>query len=119
MAYFAKIDSNNVVVKVVRVPKDQEHRGQAYLRSDLKMSGKWIQTSFNGTIRGSFAGVGMKYCPDRDIFLYPSPFPSWEINEAGEWQAPIPRPDFPCIWDESTVSWVQVEPIEENEEIIV
>ena len=35
MAHFAEIDGNNIVVRVLVVPNDQESRGAEYLANDL------------------------------------------------------------------------------------
>lgn len=79
MAHFAEIDKDNIVIRVVVVPDEQEHRGQEYLAEDLRLGGSWLKTSYNtlngehllgGTpYRYNFAGVGMKYDPDQDSFL--------------------------------------------------
>jgi hypothetical protein len=50
MAHFAEIDSNNKVLKVI-VADTKEW-------CEENLGGTWIQTSYNATIRGKFAGVG-------------------------------------------------------------
>lgn len=112
MAHFAQIDDNNIVVQVLVVPDEQQHRGQDYLANDLMLGGRWVQTSYNSNMRGMFAGIGYTYNEELDIFLPPQPFPSWVINtEFGYWEAPIPRPeDTPGnvnIWDEDILQWRQ------------
>ena len=47
MAYFAEIDETNIVVRVLSVGDDEEHRGQEFLAADLGLGGTWIQTSYN------------------------------------------------------------------------
>lgn len=59
MAHFAELNAQNVVVRVVVVPDSEEHRGEAFLADDLGLGGRWIQTSYNGRIRGQYAGAGM------------------------------------------------------------
>ena len=71
MAHFAEIDSNNVVVRVLVVADDQEQRGQEFLANDCNLGGNWIQTSYNGNIRGKFAGVGDVYDEVSDEFYTP------------------------------------------------
>ena len=71
MAHFAEVDENNIVVRVLVVPNDQENRGQDYLSEDLNLGGRWIQTSYNGTIRYNFAGIGYLYDPISDAFIGP------------------------------------------------
>jgi hypothetical protein len=68
MAHFAQLDRWNVVVRVVVVPDEQEHRGQEYLAEDLGLGGRWVQTSYNRRFRGEFAGPGMLYDEDNDVF---------------------------------------------------
>ena len=55
MAHFAEIDENGIVKQVLVVPDQQEHRGQEYLADDIGLGGRWIQTSYNGSIRKRFA----------------------------------------------------------------
>lgn len=73
MAHFAEIDQNNVVLRVLVVPDEQEHRGQEFLAEDLNLGGTWIQTSYNNNIRGRFAGPGLMYDPVQDIFYSDAP----------------------------------------------
>ena len=58
MAHFAEIDSNNKVLRVLVVENEQEHRGQDFLANDLALGGTWIQTSYDATFGGKYAGVG-------------------------------------------------------------
>ena len=58
MAHFAKIDSNNIVTEVLVVDNSQEHRGQEFLAEDCGLGGTWIQTSYNATFGGKYAGIG-------------------------------------------------------------
>ena len=71
MAHFAQIDKDNKVVQVLVISNEQEKRGQTYLAKDLGLGGTWIQTSYNGTIRGKFAGIGDDYDPEADVFIQP------------------------------------------------
>jgi hypothetical protein len=71
MAHFAQINENNIVVNVVVVPDDQEHRGQEFLSNDLNLGGQWVQTSFNNNFRGKFAGIGDTYDQKNDVFVSP------------------------------------------------
>jgi hypothetical protein len=71
MAHFAEINSNNVVLRVLVVSNEQEHRGQDFLANDCGLGGTWIQTSYNGNIRGKFAGEGDIYDEVNDEFYTP------------------------------------------------
>ena len=114
MAHFAEIDSNNIVLRVVTVPNEQEHRGNEYLSEELGLGGRWIQTSYNNNIRNVFAGVGFTYNEEKDIFISPKPFPSWVLSSEGYWEAPIPRPNIQNKvfgWNEVEQNWDITDPI--------
>ena len=110
MAHFAEIDENNVVVRVLVVPDDQESRGQDFLANDLELGGTWVQTSYNARIRKNYAGIGMSYDATRDAFIAVQPYASWVLDEdTCKWQAPTPRPDSidgeMWIWNEENLEW--------------
>jgi hypothetical protein len=71
MAHFAEIDSNNIVQRVLVVDNSLESVGQEFLAITLGLGGTWIQTSYNATIRGKFAGIGDTYDPVADVFVSP------------------------------------------------
>lgn len=81
MAHFAEIDENNVVIRVVVVPDEQEHRGQDFLADDLGFGGTWVQTSYNATIRKNYAGIGFEWHLDIDAFVQPKPFNDWVLDK--------------------------------------
>ena len=112
MAHFAQIE-NDIVTQVLVVPDGEETRGAEYLADDLGLGGEWIQTSYNDRIRRQFAGVGYTYDTENDIFVSPSPFPSWQqvLTSDGDGEAPTPRPaDGNWAWDEPNLVWVVDEP---------
>jgi hypothetical protein len=91
MAHFAEIDSNNVVLRVLVVADEHEHRGQEFLADDCSLGGTWIKTSFNANIRGKFAGIGDIYDEVNDEFYAPvSDVIQVEstVNEQSEIEAP-------------------------------
>lgn len=108
MAYFAELNEENCVLRVLRVPDSEEHRGAEFLAGDLKLGGTWIQTSFNATIRGKFAGIGDIYNADLDRFIAPQPFASWALDTDGKWQPPVAYPDDGAEynWNEAAGEWV-------------
>jgi hypothetical protein len=71
MAHFAKIDAYNTITWVVVVPNEEEHRGEEFL-NNMGLTGRWIQTSYNGNIRGKFAAIGDIYDEVNDIFTSPT-----------------------------------------------
>lgn len=121
MAHFAEIDENNVVIRVLVIPDDQENRGHDYLAIDLALGGTWLQTSYNTyggqhqlgstPFRKNYAGIGYTYDEARDAFIPPKPYPSWTLDEFScTWTPPVPLPDFDhrYEWHEETLSWVLV-----------
>lgn len=108
MAHFAQLDENDIVLQVIVIPNNQEHRGQEFCAEDLGLGGTWVQTSYNGTIRKNFAGVGMKFDRTRDAFIAPQPYPSWKLNEETcLWEAPVARPESTefLLWNEESQNW--------------
>ena len=117
MAHFAKLDENNNVLAVHVVNNDvitvdgaeSEQAGIDFLTS-LHGHPLWKQTSYSGSFRKNFAGVGYIYDPSRDAFIPPKPYESWILNEdTCSWEAPISCPsDGMHVWDEQTLQWVLV-----------
>ena len=117
MAHFAKLDENNVVVQVIVVSNndcfdangvENEEVGIAFCQNLL--GGVWKQTSYNGTMRKNYAGIGFSYDPQRDAFIPPQPFASWVLNEdTCSWNAPVQYPEGGgnYKWDEDTLSWIE------------
>jgi hypothetical protein len=88
MAHFAEIDVNNIVLRVLVVPDEQEHRGQEFVADDLGLGGTWIQTSYNNNIRKQYAGIGYSYDAVNDVFIAPQPAPWFVLNETFDWVCP-------------------------------
>jgi hypothetical protein len=127
MAHFAEVDENNIVLRVVVVPDEEESRGQEFLSVDLGLGGTWLKTSYNtfqgkhmfGGIpfRKNFAGNNYIYDSERDAFIPPKPYPSWENidEEKCIYLPPTPMPEvlptdtFYYKWDEETQSWIKVD----------
>lgn len=109
MAYYAKLQDQNRVVQVIAIPNEvepTEAAGVAYCQS--LFGGQWIKTSYNGTIRKNYAGLGFTYDPTRDAFVPPRPFPSWLFDEQTcRWNPPEPYPTDGNYyrWDEYTQTW--------------
>jgi hypothetical protein len=110
MAHFAEIDNNNVVLRVLVVDNEQEHRGQEFLAEDLGLGGRWIQTSYNANFRKMYAGIGYTYNEELDIFVPPKPYESWIFNnELEQWEPTIGMPIYEegkaYLWDEENQVW--------------
>jgi len=106
MAHFAEI-LNGVVQRVIVVHDNDEANGAQFCH-DL-LGGEWIQTSYNGTIRKQFAGIGFTYDHIRDEFVQPQPYVSWSLDENNDWQPPTPKPDGNHYWNEATQTWLPFE----------
>ena len=110
MAHFAEINENGIVLRVLVTDNDFPNEGYDWLVENL--GGTWVQTSYNGNFRKNFAGEGFYYDAERDAFIPPKPFESWELNEdTCNWEAPTPYPTDGKIyrWDEESLSWIEVE----------
>ena len=118
MAHFAKLDENNIVTEVLVVSNDillktdgteSEYKGKTFLNSLFGIA-TWVQTSYNGNIRKQFAGIGYTYDLQKDKFILPQPYPSWELDSNDDWQAPVDYPDDGnnYFWDEDTTSWIEI-----------
>lgn len=102
--YFAQVDENNIVIKVIVAEQDFIDSGMA---GDPSL---WIECSIDGTFRNVYPGVGYHYDVDHDVFYSPSPYPSWHLDQNFEWAAPVPMPqpqndgDF-YKWNEENQEW--------------
>jgi len=139
MAHYAKLGANNKVIGVeVVADKDcqnadgieDEEVGRQFLER-IHSWPLWKQTSYNtsnnqhktgGTpLRGNYAGIGMTYDEDNDIFINKKPYASWTLNTStASWEAPVAQPSltdeqqaqndalthkWAYEWNESTTSW--------------
>jgi hypothetical protein len=66
MSHFAELDQDNKVIRVLVGDNNEPDEGQSFMES---LGGTWVKTSYNGTIRKNFAGVGMSYDASRDAFI--------------------------------------------------
>ena len=129
MAHFCQLDENNIVTKVIVVDnkeiadpftgQEDEILGIAFCKKLL--GGKWVQTSYNGSIRKRYAGIGYSYNASLDAFVAPKPFASWVLNnETADWESPVgPAPALTEAettalsryeWDEENAQWKLVTP---------
>ena len=134
MAHFAKLDENNIVLRVSVVDNENllkdgvedEQTGIDYLIG-VHGGGTWKQTS-NTTggvhytdgvpsedqskaFRKNRAGLGYTYDATRDAFIPPQPYPSWVLNEdTCLWEPPVAYPDDGKLyqWNEDTQTWDQI-----------
>lgn len=77
MAHFAELDDNNIVQRVIVVHNNEllidgvesEQKGIDFCVAHY--GGRWIQTSYNATFRGIYAGIGNIYDEALDVFVLP------------------------------------------------
>ena len=115
MSHFAKLDENNIVV-FVTVGRQEDDGKEEELSA--RTGETYKQTSYNTTagvhslggkaFRKNFAALGYTYDSDRDAFIPPKPYLSWQLDEATcQWNAPVPYPTdgFTYIWNEANLAW--------------
>jgi hypothetical protein len=123
MAYFAQINGSNIVTNVIVVADSDaanEAAGIAFCKALLGADTNWVQTSYSGSIRCRYAGIGYTYDASNNVFYHPQPYPSWTLNTSTwGWDAPVALPDDAGVddaddptefvsydWDEASRSWV-------------
>lgn len=121
MAHYAEIDANNVVLRVIVVSNEDESTPDGTTVESIGVAfcqrlfgGDWVKTSYNGSIRKRYAGIGYTYNSSLDAFVPPQPYPSWTLDNAtADWIAPVPMPTDGkrYTWNEDTQSW---DAIDEN-----
>ena len=129
MAHYALLDKNNIVVQVITgVDEDivQTNSDNAQVGGTSEAweifyaSLPWFsgltckRTSYNGNIRANYASVGYRYDPDFDVFIAPSPYPSWKLNYTTfQWEAPVAKPEdiegSIWKWSEYNLEWIKVD----------
>ena len=117
MAYFAEIDDNNVVTRVVVVGNDVETAAGPLGANDMHVDGEtwcvnffktpnWKQTSYNHSFRKQYCGQGYTYDAAKDKFISPQPYGSWALDGNDDWQAPVTYPtDTGTAEDPKFISW--------------
>jgi hypothetical protein len=105
MAHYAKVE-NNLVTQVIVAEAE-------FFDTFVDSSpGEWIQTSYSGSVRKNYAGVGFTYDSARDAFIAPQPYASWTlVEDTCQWTAPTAYPDDgkEYSWNEATTTWVESE----------
>ena len=81
MSHWAEIDSNNKVLRVTVGDNNDPAGDEGYQWLIDNLGGTWIKTSYNGTIRKNYAGVGYTYDEVRDAFIAPEPDNATGFNE--------------------------------------
>jgi hypothetical protein len=120
MAHFAELNKDDIVLRVIVVNNEkivntnnieEESIGIDFCQSLFGSDTRWVQTSYNNNFRKRYAGISYKYNEEYDAFIEPKPYTSWLFDENDlSWIAPKPQPndDNNYVWDEETISWIQV-----------
>jgi hypothetical protein len=96
MSHWAELDENNVVLRVLVGDNNDPAGDEGYQWFVDNLGGTWVKTSYNGTIRKNFAGIGYTYDEERDAFIPPKISPY-------------------AVLDEETCTWVvSQEPLRED-----
>tara|TARA_B110000285_G_scaffold216297_1_gene263467 strand:- start:1345 stop:1716 length:372 start_codon:yes stop_codon:yes gene_type:complete len=123
MSYFAEVNENNIVQKVIAISQENIDTG------NWGSPSAWVQTSYNthggkhihpdtgaidtkAPLRKNYAGVGYTYDASKDAFIAPQPYPSWTLDDdTCLWEPPTARPDDGKMydWDEDNTQWVEIE----------
>ena len=91
MAHYAFLDSDNVVVEVITGIDETELieglEPEVWYGNFRGLACK--RTSYNGSIRKNYAGIGFIYDADRDAFISPKPSEDAVLNEETcQWEIP-------------------------------
>jgi hypothetical protein len=87
VSHWAEIDNENKVIRVLVGDNNDPAGDEGYQWLIDNLGGIWIKTSYNGTVRKNYAGIGYTYDEIRDAFIAPEP-----INAIG--------------FDEDTCRWI-------------
>jgi hypothetical protein len=90
MAHYAFLDDSNIVTEVI-VGKDEteliEGKTPEHWYGEFRGQ-QCVRTSYNGTIRYNYAGIGYTYDPIDDAFIAPAPCDHAELtlNDKKQWE---------------------------------
>ena len=110
MAHYAFLDDNNIVTEViVGIDETELIEGKDTESWYAEFRGQVCKrTSYSGSYRKNYAGIGFKFDEDLDAFIPPKPFESWVLNEnTARWESPVPYPTDGLIylWNEESLDW--------------
>lgn len=88
MSHWAELDETNKVIRVLVGDNNDPAGDEGYSWLIDNLGGNWIKTSYNGTIRYNFAGIGYTYDPIDDAFISPAPCEHDELTltDAKQWE---------------------------------
>lgn len=88
MSHWAELDESNTVLRVLVGDNNDPAGDEGYQWLIDNLGGTWVKTSYNGTIRYNYAGVGYTYDPIDDAFIAPIPceHDSLLLNDKKRWE---------------------------------
>ena len=117
MRFFAAINSDNIVRRVVTAGDDDNIPGCKLANGEVA----WVECKQDRSIRANWPDVGSVYKPTEDVFCGLKPYPSWVFNTT-TWlyESPTPTPPEPKMveidgvatqlhggnWDEENQKWL-------------
>ena len=121
MAFFCKIDENNIVKNIEVVDNSiatTEEAGITFLKElhgqqfNYKQMGSAPFISNGVETTRNYGGMFWTYDESLDIFIEPKVFDSWILDEStGRYNAPVDYPDDGKVykWNEETTNWEESE----------
>lgn len=87
MSHFAELDESNTVIRVLVGDNNDPAGDEGYQWLVDNLGGTWVKTSYNGTIRYNFAGIGYTYDPIDDAFIpsIPCDHDELTLNDQKRW----------------------------------
>ena len=101
MSHWAELDNNNKVIRVLVGDNNEPDEGEAFVNN---LGGSWVKTSYNGTIRYNFAGVGYTFDQEADAFIAPRPECGHKelfLNDKFKWNCQGCELEFKKLLDEA------------------
>jgi hypothetical protein len=88
MSHWAELDEDKIVIRVLVGDNNDPAGDEGYSWLIDNLGGTWIKTSYNGSIRYNFAGIGFTYDPIDDAFIPPMPCSHDELllNNLKRWE---------------------------------
>lgn len=71
MSHWAELDTDNKVIRVLVGDNNDPNGDEGLKWLEDNLGGTWLKTSYNGTIRKNFAGIGFTYDETLDAFISP------------------------------------------------
>lgn len=102
MTYFAEIDQNNIVLRVLISDNEFIQSGA------VGNPENWVETFYDGT-RKQPAVIGGTWDAENNVFVNWTPYPSWVLNSNFDWEAPVTHPapnDVRYLWSEAKGNWI-------------